>query len=101
VETVFGLADYQGDQGSAHQPQIGSFGAGAKDVKFWLADLSTAIADAKSSDKVKASKKSPGPPPPATVYISLFDYFRRSNARWTLWMYNANHLYRVVDYPAE
>lgn len=54
VKTIFGLAHQQDGQGGDHPPQVDSFGAGPKGVKFWFADPST------------------------VTYISVFDYFRKS-----------------------
>lgn len=54
TKIIFGLAHHQDGQGGLHPPVVNSFGAGPKDVKFWLEDLSPAS------------------------YISVFDYFRKS-----------------------
>jgi eukaryotic translation initiation factor 2C len=81
VKTIFGLAHTMDGRGDAHPPQIQSFGAGPKGVKFWLA---AAPGETKGADD-KSNKKSPkkptgasGPALPANTYITVFDYFRKS-----------------------
>jgi hypothetical protein len=78
VKTIFGLAHDQDGQGDAHPPQIKEFGAGPKDVKFWLAGASPATAGTKPTEKGKTPKKPAGPALPTNTYISVFDYFRKS-----------------------
>lgn len=78
VKTIFGLAHDQDGRGDAHPPQIRAFGAGPKDVKFWLADLSPPPAGGKSAAKGKTPKKPSGSALPTNAYISVFDYFRNS-----------------------
>jgi eukaryotic translation initiation factor 2C len=77
VKTVFGLAHPQDGRGDAHPPQITAFGAGPKGVKFWISD--EGLAGGKK-DLVKGQKvpKGSGSGMPNNAYISVFDYFRRS-----------------------
>ena len=77
VKTIFGLAHPQDGRGDAHPPQIATFGAGPKGVKFWLSD--EGLAGGKK-DLVKGQKapKGSGSGMPNNAYISVFDYFRRS-----------------------
>jgi hypothetical protein len=77
VKTIFGLANPQDGRSDAHPPQIAAFGAGPKGVKFWLADEGSAGG---KKDLVKAQKvpKGSGSGMGNNVYISVFDYFRRS-----------------------
>lgn len=72
VKTIFGLAHLQDGRGDAHPPQVKEFGAGPKDVKFWIAAL-PAPAGKKAG---KAPQKSDGLP--TNAYITVFDYFRKS-----------------------
>jgi eukaryotic translation initiation factor 2C len=81
VKTIFGLAHDQDGRRDAHPPMVKSFGAGPKDVKFWLADRPLATAGGKSTDKGKTPKKATGPELPSNAYISVFDYFRKSKLR--------------------
>jgi len=78
VKTIFGLAQEQDGAKDDHPPMIKSFGAGPKDVKFWLADLSPPTPGGKSTDKGKTPKKGTGPALKSNAYISVFDYFRQS-----------------------
>jgi eukaryotic translation initiation factor 2C len=68
--------------GEQHPPQVKGFGAGPKDVKFWLSDVPPAAATAGAKPAGKAPKKSTGPPLPKNTYISVFDYFRNSELLW-------------------
>ncbi|KAH8806441.1 QDE2 protein [Hyaloscypha sp. PMI_1271] len=76
VKTIFGLADPQDGGTEAHSPRVTSFGAGPKDVKFWLSDVPPAAAGANPPGKGKAGQKGGGPPMRSNTYISVFDYFR-------------------------
>jgi eukaryotic translation initiation factor 2C len=84
VKTIFGLAHPQDGRkaGEQHPPQVKGFGAGPKDVKFWLSDVPPAAATAGAKPAGKAPKKSTGPPLPKNTYISVFDYFRNSELLW-------------------
>ena len=73
-KTIFGLAHPQDGQGSAHPPRVRNFGAGPKDVQFWLEAVPPAAAAiAKPPGKGKSAKKPAGPP--GDTYISVYDYF--------------------------
>jgi eukaryotic translation initiation factor 2C len=84
VKTIFGLSHQQDGRGDAHPPHVASFGAGPKDVKFWLSDAPPAGGDVKPAGAGKGKGKSPkqlgGPPLPSSTYISVFDYFRKSES---------------------
>lgn len=76
VKTIFGLAHPQDGQGDPHPPQVNGFGAGPKDVKFWLSAVPPAAAGAQPAGKGKPPKKPTGPP--GDTYITVWDYFRNS-----------------------
>jgi eukaryotic translation initiation factor 2C len=78
IKTIFGLAHPQNGRkaGEQHPPQINEFGAGPKDVKFWLSDVPPAAAAA-GAQPAKGKKPS-GPALPKNTYISVYDYFRKS-----------------------
>jgi hypothetical protein len=78
VKTIFGLAHVQDGRTESHPPKVASFGAGPKDVQFWLSEAPPAAAGAKPPAKGKAGQKGAGPSMPSNQYISVFDYFRRS-----------------------
>jgi eukaryotic translation initiation factor 2C len=101
VKTIFGLAHVEDGQGHTHPPQIKEFGAGPKDVKFWLVDLSPPAAGAAPTGKGKTPKKAAGPQLPTNAYISVFDYFRRSKLRWIFWNYDADQMFRVPKYHTQ
>ncbi|KAH8668088.1 QDE2 protein [Tricladium varicosporioides] len=79
TKIIFGLAHQQDGSSEDHPPQIASFGAGPKHVKFWLA-AQTAPAAKPASGKAKKSSGSGGSKTgaglPSNQYISVFDYFR-------------------------
>lgn len=79
VKILFGLAHPQNGKTDPHPPKVEAFGAGPKDVSFWLSapELSKS-GDAKSSSKAKSTpSRAPGPPLPLNTYISVFDYFKK------------------------
>lgn len=80
IKTIFGLAHQQDGRSDPHPPQVTSFGAGPRDVKFWLSDSPPPATDAKPAAKGKGAKPAPkasGPALPSNVYMSVFDYFKR------------------------
>lgn len=81
IKTIFGLAHPQNGRNDAHPPQVASFGAGPRDVKFWLSAIPSAAAAVGSKPDAKSSKKPSGPALPTNAYISVFDYFRSSKFR--------------------
>lgn len=83
VKTVFGLAHPQDGRkaGEEHPPQVSEFGAGPKDVKFWVNDA--AGGDAKPPAG-KGEKKPTGSAIPANAYISVYSYFRASGSLLSL-----------------
>lgn len=85
VKTIFGLAHPQDGRkaGEEHPPQISGFGAGPKNVKFWVNDVSPSSGKAAAkapAGKGKQPKKPTGSALPANAYISVYDYFRNSES---------------------
>lgn len=82
IKAIAGLATKDDGQGETHPPIIPSFGAGSKDVKFFLRDQLPKTALAESSrgarSKKKRAAKSAQEPPAKGSYISVYDYFRQS-----------------------
>jgi len=80
AKSVFGLAHPQDGRGPnvQHPPQILAFGAGPKDVKFWLDDKPATKPPSPKSGNVK-KKSSPRQAAASTLptktYISVWDYF--------------------------
>lgn len=82
VKTIFGLAHPQDGRSDAHPPQVTAFGAGPRDVKFWLSDSPPPATDTKPAAKgkgkgAKPAPKASGPAFPTNTYMSVFDYFKR------------------------
>ncbi|MBE3049476.1 hypothetical protein IMZ48_44655 [Candidatus Bathyarchaeota archaeon] len=79
VKTVLGLATPSDGREQEHPPRVGGYGAGPKNVEFWLNPPA-------SAEKTKASgggggkKKGAGKPSmlAAGGYITVFDYFQKS-----------------------
>ena len=90
VKTIFGLANKNDGHGLDHPPRVASFGAGPKEVEFFLNESSgepstpstgqaagTQASKKKGKGK-KAGAPSGGPHPSAQGgrYISVYDFFR-------------------------
>jgi eukaryotic translation initiation factor 2C len=93
VKTICGLADRADGRRLEHPPRVADFGAGPKDVEFFLDDSSTEPPNPNPSQDVGTSggkkkakgkpKNTPGRAPGRGVdqggrYISVYDYFRTS-----------------------
>ena len=84
IKTISALAVPGDGQGSEHPPIVPRLSAGAKEVKFYLANNppqsgSGSQGPAESGGKKKGKKPAKsGPEPPAQGYISVFDFFKRS-----------------------
>lgn len=71
AKTIRGLAVPNDGHTSAHPPRVKEFGAGPKDVKFWLEQ------PAQTAKPSPTPKKKPGKSGPAEdSYISVYDYFK-------------------------
>ncbi|OTB10649.1 hypothetical protein K445DRAFT_322772 [Daldinia sp. EC12] len=80
TKTIWGLANKNDGYNSPHPPIVRSYGAGAKDVQFWLEEKPSSKS---TSDTTPAGKKKGGKGPkpqgkPAATggkYISVYDHF--------------------------
>lgn len=84
IKTIWSLANKNDGHGLAHPPRIKAFGAGPKDVEFWL-DESPQKGQAQSAStsdrKKKGGQGAKAQDKPATVggrYISVYDFFVES-----------------------
>jgi eukaryotic translation initiation factor 2C len=77
VKAIEGLAAPGDGQGLQHPPVVPKFGAGAEQVKFFLGDAGEQPLTTSGSKKGKKHGKA-GPEPPQPGYISVRDFFRRS-----------------------
>jgi hypothetical protein len=80
VKAILGLAR-PGDgrkPGELHAPQVSRFGAGPKDVKFWLSENTNTSAGASSKPAKKGKAKKTPDALPTNAYISVYDYFKIS-----------------------
>jgi len=70
VKTIFGLAKPEDGRSDPHPPQVRMFGAGPKEVRFWL----SAVPPAAAAAGAKVPTKSPKSPDPRCLAIltSLF-----------------------------
>ncbi|RDL39578.1 Ribonuclease H-like protein [Venustampulla echinocandica] len=71
VKTIFGLARPDDGHKDPKPPQVATFGAGPKDVKFWLSE-----APPPKDGKTGKTGKKGGQALPSNKYISVFDYFK-------------------------
>lgn len=74
AKTIWDLATNNDGFDNEHPPQVLKYGAGPKDVKFFMSDTASA-----SSSK-PASKKGGKKPEAGGRYISVFDYFTQSKS---------------------
>ncbi|KAI8958512.1 eukaryotic translation initiation factor 2C 2 [Daldinia sp. FL1419] len=80
AKTIFGLANKNDGHSSPHPPIVRAFGAGAKDVQFWLDDnpSSKPASDATPTGKKKGGKGPKQQGKPAVSggkYITVYDHF--------------------------
>ncbi|KAL1893019.1 hypothetical protein Sste5346_006700 [Sporothrix stenoceras] len=78
LKTVFGLATPNDGYGQEHPPKVARFGAGPKDVQFWLEGNGAGSAsNAPKAPKKGKGKGVPAPAPAAAAgrYISVYDFF--------------------------
>jgi len=92
VKTIFGLANKNDGHGLDHPPRVQRFGAGPKEVEFYLNDPSAATSSASTGPvasapggkkKGKGNKGGPSSTAPAKGtsqgrYISVYEFFRTS-----------------------
>ncbi|KAL8720197.1 MAG: hypothetical protein Q9181_007949 [Wetmoreana brouardii] len=82
IKTVQGLAMRDDGRNRAHPPIVPQFGAGAKEVQFFLEDAGEdASGKPKAPGGGKKGKKAPraGPEAPSQgKYVSVYDHFRQS-----------------------
>jgi len=84
IKTIAGLATPGDGHSLAHPPIVPKFAAGAKEVKFFLGspgEQPQGKEQGSAKKEAKRGKKSgkPGPQPPQEGYISVYDFFQRSN----------------------
>ena len=77
VKQIFGLATQQDGHGDPTPPKVGSFGAGPRDVLFYLGEPSSS---GKPKNGKKAGKSGPNPPVSKNGYISVYDFFWQSKS---------------------
>jgi eukaryotic translation initiation factor 2C len=79
IKIVQGFATKDDGRKLPHPPKVPQFGAGAKDVQFWLEESggSASVGPGKGKGKGKAPKAGPAPPSNGR-YISVFDFFKTS-----------------------
>ena len=82
-KTIIGLATTADGRGLAHPPKIASYGAGPKDVQFWLEEDGSssskpAASEQPGSGKDKKKKQDKAEPTQTKGrYISVLDFFRQ------------------------
>ena len=80
-KTIIGLAVPKDGKGLPHPPKISGYGAGPKEVQFWIEQkTSTSGKEAKGGKGSKASKSAGQPSSTTGRYISVFDFFRQSRS---------------------
>lgn len=84
IKTIASLAKPGDGHGLAHPPIVPKFAAGAKEVKFFLGNPEEQSGDKEQAPGKKQGKKGKkpvkaGPEPAQDQYISVYDFFQRSN----------------------
>jgi eukaryotic translation initiation factor 2C len=80
-KTVVGLATRDDGRKLEHPPKVSEFGAGSRDVQFWLNDSGPQAAGKK---KGRGPKSKPQPASSTGKYISVYDHFTQSKNRATV-----------------
>ena len=84
IKTIQGLATRDDGRGSDHPPRVSQFGAGAKEVEFFLdagGESSSATPKATESGKKGKRGQKAGPKPASKgKYISVYDFFQQSES---------------------
>lgn len=86
VKKIQGFATKDDGRTLPHPPIVPQFGAGAKDVQFYLGDISGDSSSKPGLTATRGGKKGkkgvktagPDPPPSGGSYISVFDFFKQS-----------------------
>ncbi|KAJ9220490.1 hypothetical protein DTO169C6_7234 [Paecilomyces variotii] len=81
IKVICGLAMRDDGRNQAHPPIVPSFGAGPKEVQFFIGDENQSPSSGPSGKGKKKGKNPPkaGPEPPSQEgYISVYDFFCRS-----------------------
>lgn len=79
IKTIQGFATKDDGRKLAHPPIVPAFGAGAKEVKFYLDDSGSTSSNAAPGGGRKKGKQGPAPPSSGR-YISVYDFFKQSKA---------------------
>lgn len=76
TKTIWDLASSRDGVGTPHPPQVSGYGAGPKDVKFWL----ETVDEKTTSSTGKKGKKGPKPTGQSVggQYISVFQFFQNN-----------------------
>jgi eukaryotic translation initiation factor 2C len=79
-KTIAGLATRDDGRKLDHPPIVSEFGAGSRDVKFWLNDSGPPVAQKGKKGKKKGSGAGSKSQPASSAgkYISVYDYFTQS-----------------------
>lgn len=81
IKTIFGLGNKNDGHGLAHPPKVRAFGAGPKDVEFWLDALpqqGSSSAPTRRKKGGKGAKPKDQPADGGGGYISVYDFFFNS-----------------------
>jgi eukaryotic translation initiation factor 2C len=79
IKTILGLARIDDGHRLEHRPKVKKFGAGARDVEFWLENAKSTPTEKAAGGKKKGAKSAaPAPSSSGGRYISVYDYFFKS-----------------------
>jgi eukaryotic translation initiation factor 2C len=80
IKTITGLAFPNDGAGTPHPPRVARLGAGPKEVEFWLEAAPGTAGGAGPSSPSTAKSKKPAASATGGKYISVYDFFRRSES---------------------
>lgn len=80
IKTIYGLATKLDGRKQPHPPQVSDFGAGPKDVSFWLDESGGRPAGKSSGSGGKKGKA----PASGGRYITVYEHFKKSKSYCTL-----------------
>lgn len=77
IKTIMGFATKDDGHKLHHPPQVSQYGAGAKDVQFWLNSSPTPGSSSQPGAKGKKAVKAGPTSPSGGKYISVYDFFKQ------------------------
>jgi eukaryotic translation initiation factor 2C len=94
-KSINGLAQPSDGRNQQHPPQVPKYGAGPKEVKFWIDSVPSKGEESPKAGKKGGGKKAAGSDLPVNTYISVFDYFKKSEISISAPQCNPSNILRI------